>query len=435
MPQDPNYNRGTGRLATDRFDFEKHINGSDFNHEGAKIFLSPSVLIDGYAKNNVRDAIVALNNVVSPPIIQDATSSVKGILKLTHDLSGTASLPVVVGIQSQPVSSLIPSIGQVLKWDGAAWEASNEGNVFLANGDLYGDNIFQFVSSIAGFAGTVQVKSTNLTWLSSLTPKITQSDSFASPSDFTIQAQSTGGVNLPGGNLILTGGLKNGTGLRGGVKLKMNAGGDTMMQLVEPIASQKVIGLLKNGNITSAEMPAGTGDMVMYIADTVTPPTSGNPVNGVILYSESGELKFKQPNGSVTALGSIPNPSIWGAAGAQSYSKQYSFATTNGVVSTAVTFPLDDNTTTKLDVLVVARRADTAAQSAHFNLSMGYVRFSAGSPQAIGTVTSSDPRSTSGASTWSATINTSGNSAIIQVTGETGKNINWFIILQAVAKS
>ena len=62
---------------------------------------------------------------------------------------------------------------------------------------------------------------------------------------------------------------------------------------------------------------------------------------------------------------------------------------------------------------------------------MGYVRFG-GAPQAVGGVTSSDPRATSGAGSWAATVTSISNDAVVTVTGEAGKTINWFIIVQAM---
>jgi len=42
------------------------------------------------------------------------------------DLSGTFPYPIVKGIQGKPVSNDPPAVGQVLKWNGSAWEPANE---------------------------------------------------------------------------------------------------------------------------------------------------------------------------------------------------------------------------------------------------------------------------------------------------------------------
>lgn len=48
--------------------------------------------------------------------VPDATSTVKGILKLTNDLGGSANLPKVTGLQDYDVSDTAPTDGQVLTW-------------------------------------------------------------------------------------------------------------------------------------------------------------------------------------------------------------------------------------------------------------------------------------------------------------------------------
>lgn len=436
MVDTPNYNRGVGRLATDRFDFEKHTNGSDFNHEASQISLSPSLVIDGYTSTTVRDALIKLNNAVSPPVIQDATGSLKGILKLAGDLGGTAAVPRVVALQSKPVSTLAPSNGQVLTWNSGSsvWEPQNSANAFVAANDLSGTSVSQSVIAISGITGTANIKCLNLAFDTSLTaPVISQTNTAGSAHNLTIKAQTSVGTNASGGNLILSGGGKNGSGTKGGILFQLDNNTDTLMQLVAPSSTQRILGLLKNGSITATEMPANTGDLVMYVADTATPPTSGNPVNGVVVYSESGILKVKQSDGTFVSVGSVPNPSIWGTSTAQTTSRQYTVTTNDGTLTTAATFTLADNASTKLDVLVVGRRTGVAAESAQFNMTMGYIRLSAGAPVAIGTLTSADPRNT-GVS-WSATITTSGNDAVVKVTGEAGKTINWFVVLQAMTVS
>jgi hypothetical protein len=434
MVQNPNYTRGQGRLVTDRFDFEKHVNGSDFHHKAEHIELSPSITIDGYSRTNVRSAIQALANIAFPPTIVDASASVKGILKLTNDLGGTANLPRVVGLQNLPVSALAPSNGQVLTWNGSAWAPANNTNTFVAGGDLTGNNISQFVSNISGIFGVANISAPTVSYLNSVSsPTLTQADStLSSGQNLTIRAQSTTFTNGNGGNLILSGGAKNGTGLKGGVKLQLNnSATDTLLQVIEVASNRRVVGLFKQ-TITASHVPSG--DMVMYIGDTTTPPTF-DPAGGVLLYSEAGVAKVRQGSDTI-AIGSIPNPSVWGPVGAQVRTSQHQFTTTDGSTATGAQYTLPDNSTIKLDAIVVARRTDAGFtdQTAQFNLSMGYVTYNSNTTE-VGTVTISDTRNTTGATTWTATIDRSSNIARVRVTGEASKTINWFILLQATIGS
>ena len=139
-PQVPNFNPGNGsRIATDRYDFEAHLEGTNpplanapaqnFRHTAPQIDLLPSLTIDGYPTvTTVQEALALLSTIVSPPVIQPATSSVLGIIQLSGDLNGhlsSATSPKVGGLQGYPISSLAPSTNQVLAWNGTAWAPSS----------------------------------------------------------------------------------------------------------------------------------------------------------------------------------------------------------------------------------------------------------------------------------------------------------------------
>ena len=113
----PNYKPGVGRLTTDRYDFQNHVDGYSFNHAAGGIVISPPVVVDGYGYSNLQSILEKLATVAYPPVIQDATSAVKGILKLAGDLSGTATSPRVTGIQSFPISYEAPQDGYILTFD------------------------------------------------------------------------------------------------------------------------------------------------------------------------------------------------------------------------------------------------------------------------------------------------------------------------------
>ncbi|HXJ96312.1 MAG TPA: hypothetical protein VMT20_26035 [Terriglobia bacterium] len=50
-----------------------------------------------------------------------ATSSAQGAVELTKDLTGSATVPKVAGLQGNPVSSATPTSNQVLTWNGTTW--------------------------------------------------------------------------------------------------------------------------------------------------------------------------------------------------------------------------------------------------------------------------------------------------------------------------
>ncbi len=136
--------------------------------------------------------------------------------------------------------------------------------------------------------------------------------------------------------------------------------------------------------------------------------------------------KATRLNNGAGTLSVVAGDTTWGVT----RSRIFTVTTTNATETTLATIALDDDTVTKLDVLIVARNTG-AAEGAQFNLSMGYLR-DGGAPVAIGTVTSSDARSTSGATTWTATIDVSSNDARVRVTGANSTNINWTAIVQEI---
>ncbi len=65
------------------------------------------------------------NSSVTLPAVGDATASATGKVQLAGDLGGVATAPSVVRIQGIPVSATIPTVGQVLKYDGTNYVPNN----------------------------------------------------------------------------------------------------------------------------------------------------------------------------------------------------------------------------------------------------------------------------------------------------------------------
>lgn len=172
MTDAPNFKKGVGRLATDRFDFQSHIDGTDFRHKATSINVSTP--LDGYGLTNVQDSLVYLVSHLSVPIIPDATTLAKGVIRLGGDLAGTgttAAIPVVSGIQGYPVSntnpgSIAPGTGAVLTWNGSTWIPQAISGAFTFGGDVTGTAAATTVVKINGkpVASTAPNNNDVLTW-------------------------------------------------------------------------------------------------------------------------------------------------------------------------------------------------------------------------------------------------------------------------------
>lgn len=140
-PLVPNFNPGNGsRLATDRFDFQAHVDGQSFNHTAQMIALSPSLEIMGHGTfTNVQDILAVLATLISAPVVPFADPSTPGLVQLTGDISGSYNNVSVVGLQGRPVVSTAPTSGQVLTWSGISWSpATLPPATGSAGGDLAG---------------------------------------------------------------------------------------------------------------------------------------------------------------------------------------------------------------------------------------------------------------------------------------------------------
>lgn len=61
----------------------------------------------------------------------------------------------------------------------------------------------------------------------------------------------------------------------------------TMVEVAELATNRDIVSLLLGATLTTTQMPANTGDKVVFVADATTAPTSGLPVGGSILFSSS----------------------------------------------------------------------------------------------------------------------------------------------------
>lgn len=333
-PVQPNYTPGVGRLVTDRFDFQKHIDGYSFRHKANQIDLFPAVVISSNPETNLQTAITALASAIAPPVIPDATSVVKGVLRLTSDLGGTALNPAVVGLRGYPISSVPPTNGNILMWNGSTWTPSVNTSAFTAAGDLGGTNTLQQVNALTGLpVGSGNLVTVNdgtiISYHQNSSPLFTQTNnSVAAGTDFTIRAQSSNVTSASGGSLVLAGGKPGNGGLHGGIKLQLtntipgtypnSLSGITfsnMLQITEVAANRRVLSLVHAANLSTSDMPINTGDMVIYVRNAVTNPSAA-PTNGFIFYSSSGNPYFYTAGGLKFGVTGTSNSANSGASGA-----------------------------------------------------------------------------------------------------------------------
>jgi len=434
-PTNPNITTGalTGRVVTDRYDFEKHVVGESFKHDGYSIVLAPPVTINSVQYSNATSAISQLANLINPPPPPDATVSVKGIVRLSGDLAGTGSsalTPRVSGLQGQPVNTAVPSINQVLTWNGAAWGPAAPANTFTAGNDLSGTNISQSVLSVTGTADDASIKCQFLTWIDGKEPTLRQVNTTGTPFDMYMIAQTTTNASENGGTIRLIGGLGGASSLDGGVSMEVD--GYHLVHVANTLSNNKVVALCGVTDVTSTEMPANTGDRVIYIRNAQTAPTSGNPVNGSILYSQADGLWTKNSAGQNFAIGTLKNPNIWGVSSTSSRVYEFRDESTTTTGTQNFGFLQDLNTagfTTsliKVEAVIVGRQDDAGNGLIH-TLTHAYMVQSNGTPTAVGSLISTDPRST-GAGGWTVpTITTVGTQLRVLTGANAATTIKWFV--------
>lgn len=434
-PLVPNYKKDVGRLVTDRYDFEDHIQGNNFRHKAEQIDLFPTLVIGSQTVETVQEALNELSTIISAPAVPDASTSTKGIVQLAGDLTGTATNVLVKGLQGYPITTLVPSANQVLTWTGAAWSPANPSNIFTPGGDLSGSNVSQQVERISGLSNKVDILPSLLLFDEATSnPTVTQADATSGDGNsLYIQAQTSLAASTNGGEVGISGGASGSGGKSGGVILGLNKLNSALIDIREVDVNRKVLALLTNSALTTTEMPSNTGDMVIYIADAATAPTTGNPLNGTILYSVGGRLRTKYSDGNDFEIGSIPNPSVWGSTGEQTYTNKSVFTTSGAVVQDAFTYSIPNNYSIKIDVSIVGKEiSSTTNESYQVNMAMGYTTSNSGSLIPVGSLVSYDIRNTAGASSWTVPTITTSSGNIIVKTGAAGAGVQvkWFTVVQ-----
>jgi len=257
--------------------------------------------IYGTVKENLETLSSDMQTVITN--MNDAIAAFTGsgaIFIANGDLSGNGASQVVVGIQGVPVSATAPTNQQVLVYDGATWVPGTV-NSFVAAGDLSGNNTTQTVVSLTGSGGIVTT-----------TAALTFGAIPATSGDIRLSSSGGNGEWLSfsynGGTTYPALQLGSGQVILGDVNFvtRINGAALTLYAASSPtyIYGTGVLGLTLNASglqIGAGAVDLGGGVGVIGIDDAGTVPTT-NPTGGVVLYSESGILKYRNSSGSITSL-------------------------------------------------------------------------------------------------------------------------------------
>lgn len=98
--------------------------GQVLKYDGTSYVPNSSILAETQVLS-LAGSTLSISGTSSSVVIPNATSSTSGMVQLAGDLGGTATAPSVVKIQGVPVSTTVPTTGQVLKYDGINYVPSN----------------------------------------------------------------------------------------------------------------------------------------------------------------------------------------------------------------------------------------------------------------------------------------------------------------------
>lgn len=127
--------------------------------------------------------------------------------------------------------------------------------------------------------------------------------------------------------------------------VRMDVAGGTMLEVTTLATNREILSLMRGASLSTTQMPANTGDGVVYLANATTEPTTGAPVSGGILWMSGGSFKYRG-----TSSGTTAGSGIWSLAPNSQWSRYYAIddaGTTNSTSITTIgtidTTPLPDN--------------------------------------------------------------------------------------------
>lgn len=179
----------------------------------------------------------------------------------------------------------------------------------VVNLNLKSSGVGGFTRLIVGATTAIQIGTVNTQIATALTlnnaqfafgsaiaaPVISQ-NSAATAQTLTLAAQTATGASNPGGLLVLAGGdSTNGTpGLVGGVRLRLAqaAANQNAIEARQLATATRVVALCRQINVSTTDMPANSGDWVLYLANAQVNPTA-DAVNGHVYYSDGAKPAWR----------------------------------------------------------------------------------------------------------------------------------------------
>jgi hypothetical protein len=98
--------------------------GQVLKYDGTSYVPNSSILAETQVLS-LAGTTLSISGTSSSVVLPSSSSAALGLMQLAGDIGGTATVPKVVGIQGIPVSSTVPTTGQVLKYDGTNYVPSN----------------------------------------------------------------------------------------------------------------------------------------------------------------------------------------------------------------------------------------------------------------------------------------------------------------------
>src|ERR1019366_1052610 len=217
-----------------------------------------------------------------------------------------------------------------------------------------------FVGQTIQFASQPATNYTILTINSNTSITLTGNYTGTTSANTILTAITPNGTTSAGGPVFIQGGAasNNGTiGVRGGMRAQL--GGDatqTILETAEVSVGQRVVALNQIGSgITATQIPANTGDGIIWIGNSPVIPTTGKPVGGGILYVSNSAANWKDGYGTSIALSPSSNGTINTQLGRISDYISYGTVTTSGG-TVILTVPLPTSiSTAKISVDILAK--------------------------------------------------------------------------------